>query len=69
MCRYQLAVKLFVISNESYNLICFCILKMFLKKIEIFLFFLLQINIFLIFSDHFDVLVSKIIFKNKKILI
>jgi hypothetical protein len=60
-------VKLFVISHESYNLICFCVSKIFLKKIEIFLFFLLQINIFLVFSDYFDVLVSKIICKNKKI--
>jgi len=34
------------------------------EKIEIFLFFsLLQINIILVFLDHFDVLVSKIIFK------
>jgi hypothetical protein len=38
------------------------------KKIILFLFFLLQLNIFLMFSDHFEVLMSKIIFKNKKIL-
>jgi hypothetical protein len=37
---------------------------MFLKKIEIFLFFLfslLQINIFFVFLDYFDALMSKII--------
>jgi hypothetical protein len=35
-----------------------------LKKVENFLFFyLLQINIFLMFSNHFNVLMSKIIFK------
>jgi len=38
--------------------ICFCILKMFLKKFKIF-----YVNIFLMFLDHFDVLMSKIIFK------
>jgi uncharacterized membrane protein len=39
----------------------------FLKKIENFLFFsLLQINIFLMFSNHFNVLMSKIIFKKYK---
>jgi hypothetical protein len=41
----------------------FCVLKAFLKKFEIFLFFsLFQINIFLMFLDYFDVLMSKIIF-------
>jgi hypothetical protein len=40
---------------------------MFLKKFN---FFLLQINIFLVFSDYFDVLMSKIIFfKIKKNII
>ena len=35
-------------------------------KIKIFLFFyLLQINIFLVFLNHFDVLISKIIFFKK----
>jgi len=34
---------------------------MFLKKFEIFLFFL--INIFLVFLDYFDALMLKIIFK------
>jgi hypothetical protein len=40
--------------------VCFCILKVFLKKIK---FFLKKINVFLVFSDHFDVLMLKIIFK------
>jgi hypothetical protein len=36
---------------------------MFLKKIKLNLFFtLFQINIFLVFLDHFDALLSKIIF-------
>jgi len=40
----------------------------FLKKIEIF-FSLVQINIFLVFLDHFDALISNMILKkNKKIL-
>jgi len=43
--------------------VCFCILKTLLKKIKFFIFFLLQINIFLVFLDHFDVLILKIIFK------
>jgi hypothetical protein len=37
-----------------------------LKKID---FFFLWSNIFLMFSNHFDMLISKIIFKNKKILL
>jgi len=41
--------------------------KSILKKFKFFLFFyLLQINIFLVFSNHFDVLMSKIIFKKLK---
>jgi len=52
-------------ANVFYDPVCFYILKVFLKKIEFYLFLsLLQINIFLIFSDHFDVLISKIILKN-----
>ena len=39
----------------------FCVLKIFLKKIKFF--YLFQINIFLVFSDHFDILISKIILK------
>jgi hypothetical protein len=43
--------------------VCFCVSKALLKKFENFLFFsLLQINIFLVFLDHFDTLISKIIF-------
>jgi hypothetical protein len=48
----------------EHELACFSVSKAFLKKIKFFIFFsLLQINIFLVFSDHFDMLVSKIIFK------
>jgi hypothetical protein len=39
--------------------LCF---KKILKKIKYFYFILLQINIFLTFSNHFDELISKIIF-------
>jgi hypothetical protein len=47
-----------------------CVLEVFLKKIENFLFFyLLQINIFFIFSDYFDVLMLKIIFFKKNIIL
>jgi hypothetical protein len=53
----------------SHVLFVFAFQKCFLKKLKLFLFFyLLQINIFLVFLDHFDALISKIIFKNKKIL-
>jgi len=45
----------------------FYVLKIFLKKIEIFLFFyFFQINIFLVFLGYFDALISKIIFKKQK---
>jgi hypothetical protein len=38
-----------------------------LKKFKIFYFFsLLQINMFLVFLDHFDAMISKIIFLKKK---
>ena len=50
------------------SLVCFCVSRAFLKKFKFILFFsLLQINIFLVFLDHSDVLISKIILKNKKI--
>jgi hypothetical protein len=50
-------------SNYTRITVCFCVLKLFLKKFKFFLFFsLLQINMFLIFLDHFDALISKIIF-------
>jgi hypothetical protein len=43
--------------------VCFCVSKAFLKKFEIFLFFsLLKINIFLMFLDYFDVIISETIF-------
>jgi len=43
--------------------VCFCVLKALLKKFEFyFIFFFALINILLVFSDHFDVLMSKIIF-------
>jgi hypothetical protein len=42
--------------------ICFCVSKTFLKKFNFFLiFFLLQINIFLMFSNHFNIIILKII--------
>jgi hypothetical protein len=44
----------------SIEYICFYILKIFFKKINFFICFKL---IFLMFLDHFDVLISKIIFK------
>ena len=54
----------------SYYIICFYILKIFFKKIENILCFFYQINIFLIFLNYFDALISKIIFKIiKKIII
>ena len=43
------------------ELIYFCVLKVFLKKIKNFYFF--KINIFLIFLNHFDMFILKIIFK------
>jgi hypothetical protein len=48
---------------KPYLFLCFKnILK---KKLKIFYFFsLLQINMFLIFLNHFDVFMLKIIFKN-----
>jgi len=42
--------------------VCFCILKIFLKKLKFLFFSLLQINIFLVFLYYFDMLISKIIF-------
>jgi hypothetical protein len=52
------------ISSKTMSCLFLCFKNVF-EKIKYFLFFsLLQINIFLVFSDHFDVLMSKIIFKN-----
>jgi len=55
---------------ENYNasklmimiLFIFCILKVLLKKFNFFYFFL-QINMFLVFLDYFDVLILKMFFK------
>jgi hypothetical protein len=56
-----------IVKVISYSVL-HCVSKAFLKKFEIF--FLLQINMFLMFSNHFDVLTSKMIFKKiKKILL
>jgi hypothetical protein len=41
----------------------FCVSKIFLKNFKIFLFFFCFKLIFLIFLDHFDVLILKIILK------
>ena len=49
--------------EPSFCFCVFCVLEMFLKRIKNFLIFLLQINIFLVFLNYFDVLISKIIFK------
>jgi hypothetical protein len=49
--------------------VCFCVLKVFLKKFKFYFIFFIQINIFLVFLDYFDALISKIIFKNKKIIL
>jgi len=50
-------------------LFVFAFQKRFWKNLNLFYFFLLQINIFLVFSDYFDLLMLKIIFKNKKNII
>jgi hypothetical protein len=43
--------------------------SVFFLNLNLFYFFsLLKINIFLVFSNYFDALISKIIFKNKKTL-
>jgi hypothetical protein len=54
--------------DASLNLypVCFYVLKMFLKKFKILLFFsLFKINFFFVFADHFDIHV-KINLQNKK---
>jgi hypothetical protein len=58
MCITQnLFVKL-VIVKWNHIRVYFCISKIFLKKLKFILFFsLLQINIFLMFSDNFDTLI------------
>jgi hypothetical protein len=47
----------------------FFLKKVFLKDFKFFLFYLFQNNIFLVFSNHFNMLILKIIFKNKKNII
>ena len=42
--------------------IYFYVSKALLKNLIFFIFLFLQINIFLVFLDHFDALISKIIF-------
>jgi len=58
---FQIQLKINILRQ-----ICFCVSKVFFKKIIFFIFSLLQINIFLVFSTYFNVLISKMIFKNKK---
>jgi len=53
-------IKLHSVNNFYYEAVCFCVWKAFPKKFD---FFLLWINMFLMFSNHFDVLISKIILK------
>ena len=53
-------------NNSNLKLICFCILKVLLKKFKfLFMFFYFKL-IFLVFLDHFDTLMSKIISKKYK---
>jgi len=55
---------------KSSNPVCFCVSKAFFKKIIFFIFFLYFKLIFFVFSDHLDVLMSKMIFlKIKKYII
>jgi hypothetical protein len=53
------------VALNPYYVVCFYILKIFLKKVKNFLF---KINFFM-FLNYFDVLISKIIFLKKIILI
>jgi hypothetical protein len=56
-----------MVIRSNLDHVCFCILKVFLKIFKFyFILSLLQINIFLMFSDHFNALISKIIFKKLK---
>jgi hypothetical protein len=48
------------------TLIVFYVSKAFLKTIKFFYFFYFKLIFFLVFSDHFDALISKIIFKKLK---
>jgi len=53
-----------MVIRSNLDHVCFYVLKVFLKIFKFyFIFYLLQINIFLVFSDHFNALMLKIIFK------
>jgi len=54
---------MYLIKIRNLNSVYFCVLKVFLKVFKIFLFFSLIQNNFLVFLDHSNVLISKIIFK------
>jgi hypothetical protein len=43
--------------------VCLCILKIFLKKLNFYFIFFFASNYFFVFSNRFDVLISKIILK------
>jgi len=63
-------LQVIVLSGSLLNLYCTTLINFILRFKNIFLkikflCFLSQINIFFIFLDHFDVLMLKIIFKNK----
>jgi hypothetical protein len=50
----------------KFTFVCFYISKVLLKKIEIFYFFIyFKLFYFSVFSDYFDILISKIIFFKK----
>jgi len=59
LIAYSSLTDLLMRHAGSRFVVYFCILKKKLKKI---IFFLFLINIFLVFLDHFDVLISKIFF-------
>jgi hypothetical protein len=52
------------VSTYLLELICFCVSKALLKKLKFFFIFFFASNyLFMMFSDYFDVLMSKINFK------
>ena len=55
-----------MLANVFYFIYIFLYFKSVLKKFKFYLFFLLQINIFFMFLNYFDVLMSKIILKKLK---
>jgi hypothetical protein len=56
-----MSIILFQLCLERGKPVCFCVLKAFLKKFKIFF----HIKIFLVFLNHFDALISKLIFFKK----